>query len=142
MANYLIKNDFYANFNSIGFIIGKLKEELNATEFLPEKVNEVFLIVDEICSNIIKYAYNKDKSALFHFEAILKDDHTLEMKFIDAGAKFNPLEYNKIPDYNVEIEDLPIGGLGIKFVKEVSDGLNYEYTKDNKNQLTVIKKLK
>ena len=141
--NILIKNNFYSAFTSIGFIIGKLKEDLTALEFNNDKINEVFVIIDEWVSNIIKYAYKKDKNRQFYFEAfILDDNETLVLKFEDEGEPFNPLDYNKVPDYNVPIEDLPIGGLGIKFIKEVSDSVEYELTANKKNILTVKKNIK
>ncbi len=141
--NILVKNNFYAAFTSIGFIIGKIKDDLTSMNYNNDKLNEVCLIIDEWVSNIIKYAYNKDKTKQFFFEAYIKDDNeTLVLKFQDSGIEFNPMNYNKTPNYDVAVEDLPIGGLGIKFIKEISDSVNYEYTSANMNQLTIVKIIK
>ncbi|HPG31936.1 MAG TPA: ATP-binding protein [bacterium] len=136
----LIKNNFYSSFTSIGFIIGKLKEDLAKLNCDPEKINDVCLIVDEMISNVIKYAYNRDKTKQFFFESYIEKD-SLFIIIEDSGTEFNMIEYNKMPDYNVEVEDLPIGGLGIRFVKEVATNINYEYTSGSKNRLIIEKKI-
>jgi len=140
--NVIIQNNFYASFTSIGFIIGKLKEELIKYGFASERINEVCLVVDEMVSNIIKYAYNKDKNRVFFFEALLINNNTIQLTFEDDGPQFDLLQYIKTPNYDVPIEDLPIGGLGIKFVKEVSSHISYTFTPKKKNRIIVEKKIK
>ena len=57
----------------------------------------------------------------------------------DSGKKFDPLA-KEDPDISLPVEERQIGGLGIFMVKKSMDKVMYEY-KDNKNILTIIKKI-
>jgi anti-sigma regulatory factor (Ser/Thr protein kinase) len=139
--NIVLDENLNAAFTSIGYIIVKHKEKLKELEVISNVINDICLIIDELVSNIIKYAYNKDKEKMFHIHSFITNNE-LNIVLYDSGEKFNPLDYNKLPNYDVEdIQDLPIGGLGIKFVKEIADDIEYEFTETNKNKLTVKKKL-
>jgi serine/threonine-protein kinase RsbW/sigma-B regulation protein RsbU (phosphoserine phosphatase) len=58
----------------------------------------------------------------------------------DKGKPFDPLLLPEV-DTAKGIEDRPIGGLGIHFVKKLTDTQHYEY-RDGKNVLTLSKKLR
>ena len=100
-------------------------------------VMEIGIIADEICSNIVHYAYPNEKGKLtveFSFNPMIEE---AELVFIDNGIPFNPLN---APDPDLaEPEERDEGGLGIFLVRRYSDRLQYEYTK-NQNMLRIFKK--
>ena len=51
--------------------------------------------------------------------------------FIDSGKHYDPLE-KEDPDLGLDLDDTPIGGLGIFIVKETMDDVGYE-RKDGQN---------
>ena len=57
----------------------------------------------------------------------------------DWGHTFNPLELPP-PDLNLDINERPIGGLGIYLMKKFTDRLEYR-REDDSNILTIIKNL-
>lgn len=100
----------------------------------PKTISDVLVVTDEIFANISNYAY--DGAGKVTVE-VNWNDHFLELRFIDWGKPFNPLESQE-PDINASLEDRPIGGLGLFIVKKMTNGQFYEY-KEGANVLTVWK---
>ena len=101
-------------------------------------INQINISVDEIISNIVKFAYDgKNENKTFDLSLKEKENEVV-IKFIDQGNPFNPL-LNKEVDVSQSVEEREIGGLGIFLVKKLMDNVYYEY-KDEKNILTIIKK--
>ena len=66
-------------------------------------------------------------------------DGTLSMEIADNGIAFDPLQL-PAPDLHAEIDDRPIGGLGIFLVRELMDSVTYRRDGDW-NRLMVTKTL-
>ena len=103
-----------------------------------ETVWEIHLAVDEACSNSIKYAYPDGQAGDIELSCRL-DRQLATVTIRDWGIVFNPLEV-KPPDLNLDIDERPIGGLGIYLMKKFSDRVEYR-REDGSNFLTIIKKL-
>jgi anti-sigma regulatory factor (Ser/Thr protein kinase) len=98
---------------------------------------EVLLAIEEIFVNIVHYAYLPKEgditlSLTFDLEA-----GNVVVRLEDEGKPFNPLE-KEAPDLSADIMERKIGGLGIHFVKNLMDKVEYEYV-NNKNVLTITK---
>ena len=112
-----------------------------ASDFLDETVERksllptLHIILDEICSNIVKH------SGATCFEVDLEEKENPEcvkMSFIDDGDEYDPLSHTD-PDTTLSAAERPIGGLGIMMVKKMSDSVTYERV-GNRNVFTVVKK--
>jgi anti-sigma regulatory factor (Ser/Thr protein kinase) len=112
-----------------------------ASDFLDETVERksllptLHIILDEICSNIVKH------SGATSFEVDLEENENPEcvkMSFIDDGDEYDPLSHTD-PDTTLSAAERPIGGLGIMMVKKMSDSVTYERV-GNRNVFTVVKK--
>jgi anti-sigma regulatory factor (Ser/Thr protein kinase) len=92
------------------------------------------LSLEEILVNIVSYAYDDDEchDILFKVEV---DDDMIAMKFVDGGNPFNPLAKEKADTQNPLMER-GIGGLGINFVRQMRDMMEYQ-RKDDKNILRI-----
>ncbi|WP_458456712.1 ATP-binding protein [Methanobrevibacter sp.] len=99
---------------------------------LPQENIQVDLLVEEIFANIVNYSNSE-----FITVNVEYCEPTLVMEFIDNGTEFNPL-LKKNPDTPQTIDDAQIGGLGIRFIKELSDEAYYHYENDE-NHLKIIK---
>ncbi|MBR6873334.1 MAG: ATP-binding protein [Ruminococcus sp.] len=118
-------------------------------EFVDEQLDEygcgfnekmaIDVAVDELFANIAHYAYNPDTGYATVRVDVIKEPLSVEVTFIDNGKQYDPLAKSD-PDITVDIEDRPIGGMGIFIVKKSMDAVKYEY-KDGKNILTIKKKL-
>lgn len=94
--------------------------------------------VEEIFVNIAKYAYLQGDGKVYI--EVNCDDDVVEITFIDEGVEYNPLLKDD-PNFDIPLEDRPIGGLGIYMVKNLMDEVIYNYL-DNKNVLRIKKFLK
>ena len=119
-------------------------------EFVDSKLEEfgcdmneqmaIDVAIDELFTNIASYAYSPEVGLATVRVDLKEDTMSVEITFIDQGKKFDPLA-KEDPDTTLDIEDRPIGGMGILIVKKSMDSVDYEY-KDGKNILTIRKKIK
>ncbi|MBQ9385123.1 MAG: ATP-binding protein [Ruminiclostridium sp.] len=114
------------------FLQGAL-EECGAPKKLIRKIR---LCVEEIYINIVNYAYAPDTGQAritFDTSGAAGEDPPLcaRITFIDSGKPYDPLA-KEDPDIGLDLDDTPIGGLGIFLVKETMDNVGYE-RKDGQN---------
>jgi len=126
--------------------IAELERINQALEILAEKwsldpkiVFEFNLVLEEMITNIIFYAY-KDKRE--HEIEICLSNHgkRIIIELIDDGIPFDPIKAELPVDVDKPLEDRKIGGLGIHLVKKLMDKVSYS-REDDKNILTLEKKL-
>ncbi len=102
----------------------------------PEATYLVGLAIEELVTNCIKYGYDDPAEHIIDVELSVAD-HRLTMIVIDDGRPFDPLAAPR-PDLSLEIEDRPIGGLGIHMLRELADDMTYE-RRDATNRVTLTK---
>lgn len=111
--------------------------ELEALDCPIKAQMQIDIAIDELFSNIARYAYApRTGEATIRVES-MNDPFTVVVTFIDKGVPYNPLE-KKDPDVTLSAEDRQIGGLGIYMVKKSMDAMEYEY-KDGQNILSIKK---
>ncbi len=114
-----------------------VEEQLAPLHFSRKAMIQLAVAIDEIFSNIAKYAYDeKGGEAVVRVETET-DPEAAVITFIDNGTPFDPLT-KKEPDLTLDAEERKIGGLGIFLVKKSMDGISYEY-KDGQNILRIRK---
>ncbi len=96
------------------------------------------LAVDEACTNIITHGYAgmNPGSIILSLEMA---PNKVVVTITDFGHPFESSEASA-PDLEAGLEDLPLGGLGLFFIYQTMDEINYETTEDG-NHLTFIKQL-
>jgi len=132
----IIKNEI----SELPILIAKI-DELVAKWSIPAKAAmEIHLALEELVTNIIFYAYDDTET------------HTVDIQFgmtpkgmmirtEDDGKAFDVLSQAEPIHISRSIEDRPIGGLGLHFIKTIMDNIEYERT-GNKNRLTITKNIK
>ena len=113
--------------------------ELEACDCGMKAQLQIDVAIDEICSNIARYAYAPGHGTVtvqFSFDA---PSRTAAITFIDAGTPFDPLE-KADPDVGADLKAREIGGLGIFLVKKTMDDVRYRRA-DDQNVLTLLKKI-
>jgi len=91
------------------------------------------LAVEEAVANII----NHGQATIIKLQATM-DDNQLVLTIDDDGQPFDPTG-DSATDFSVPADERPPGGLGIMFLHEMTDGLEYQRI-DGHNVLKIIKK--
>ena len=115
-------------------------EAFGAAEGLgPEAVYSLNLALDEVVTNVIRYAHDDDGREHPIVVRLALERGVLTAQVEDDGHAFNPLEAPP-PDLDVSLDERPIGGLGIFLVRSVMNSVEYR-REDGRNVLTMKRKL-
>lgn len=101
-------------------------------------MRQIRLIIEEIFSNIVRFAYTD--SELHNVSIQLKKfNDEISIEIMDDGIAFNPMEHHlgatDDPASSVD------GGMGLTLIKTFSNSITYQRV-DNHNQLLITKKIK
>jgi serine/threonine-protein kinase RsbW len=103
-----------------------------------DAVFEVQLAVDEAASNIIDHAYEGEcESEIECGYELLKDG--LKLNLHDHGKPFDP-DVVELPDIISDPTQRKKGGLGLYFMRQMMDEVNFSFSGDGGNDLTMIKR--
>ena len=100
-----------------------------------ERYHNMVLILDELVTNVISYAYPEGGEHIFTVEFKKESDERVLMEIVDDGIPFDPLARDN-PDTESSLEEREIGGLGIFLVKQLSEDVKYSRI-DDKNHLSI-----
>lgn len=126
-----------AHIEDIPTVTEFVEAELEKLDFPMKSIMQINVAIDEIMSNIVRYAY-PEKSGPVTVKLIYKEDpNRVYLRFEDEGVPYNPLN-NKDPDTTLSADERKIGGLGIYIVKKTMDSVKYKY-EDGMNILSLKK---
>ena len=126
----------FENIEKVTQFVDAQLEELGCSMKAETQIN---IAIDELFSNIARYAYNPDVGSATVRVEVEKDPLAVIITFIDKGVPYDPLK-KEDPNTNLPAEDREVGGLGIFIVKKTMDEVVYEY-KDGKNILKIKKNI-
>ena len=130
----IVKNDIN-ELNKIYSELDRISKEHGFSEAL---YNELCLCVEEVFSNIIKFAWDDDKEhnieIFFEYNEQVKK---FTITIVDDGKPFNPLEV-EAPDLSLDLFDREIGGLGIFIVTNIMNKIEYNRL-ESKNKFKMTK---
>jgi len=128
---------FAARFESLA-LIDALAAEAAATAGLEaQAIYGVEMAVDEACSNIIEHAYGGETDAIIEYAHEIRCDRLI-ITLRDYGEPFDPTCVVQ-PDLNSDIGERDIGGLGFFFMCQLMDEINFEFSPEGGNLLTMVK---
>jgi len=104
------------------------------------EIYAVELAIDEACTNIIEHAYQGENRGDIECTCDC-NDNCLTMVLHDHGKPFDPSTVTA-PDLDADIDDRPVGGLGIFLMKQLMDEVHFEPLGESGNILTLIKRRK
>lgn len=122
--------------------IGRLAEAVDdfcAGHGLGDEVAHAFnLALDELLTNTINYGYDDAERHRITVGLSISGPHVTAI-VEDDGRAFDPTQAGE-PDIEAELDDRPIGGLGIHFARAMMDDIGYERV-EGLNRLTLTKHL-
>ena len=121
--------------------LDRINDEIESLSRQEEWPSDLFfttnLVVEELGLNVINHAYRGQSG---EFEIIItSEEQAITVEIIDNGPPFNMLQDAPLPDVEAEIEERPVGGLGIHLVKTMMDELHYKRDQE-RNYLTLVKR--
>lgn len=99
----------------------------------------VRLAVEEVCLNIINYAYQGREPGPIRLR-ILREPAAVQVIVEDRGVPFDPAEL-AAPDLSAPAEARAVGGLGWHLVKQVMDEVHHDSPVEGGNRITLIRRL-
>ena len=124
-----------ANLDQLSELIRFLSEFAKSNGFSEERLSKIHLVAEEALVNIFKYAYPKTEGRV-QVSVDMDDRGRCVIEFSDTGPPFDPLSAHE-PDLTLEVAERNIGGLGILFIRKMSDDVQYRRQGD-RNILTLI----
>ena len=91
------------------------------------------LAIDEALQNIIRYAYNFDKTKKILITLEKISNKSLKAEIRDYGMRVSASEIKPR-----ELDDIKPGGLGIHFIKSIAKKMSYEHKDDGGTLLTLV----
>lgn len=99
--------------------------------------DDVRLIVEELASNAIEYGGADAPVGQHELSVdIAIEGELLTLRFSDDGAAFDPTG-TPPPDLEADIDERPIGGLGLHLIKQLAEQISYR-RENGFNLLTVV----
>jgi sigma-B regulation protein RsbU (phosphoserine phosphatase) len=150
VLTYYNNNKMNAGSNELLLQISNKVEEISKVNAMIDQACELWnidvahghkinLALEEIVSNIINYSFTNDKTHLVNISMQLIGNRVC-VQVTDDGKAFNPLKKKDPDSLDKPLEKREIGGLGIYFVKQFMDNIEYR-REDGKNILFFEKEL-
>jgi anti-sigma regulatory factor (Ser/Thr protein kinase) len=114
---------------------GEVRTFLENNEASFETIYAIDMASEELLTNIIKYGYPDDDSHQIDISVSVLDGDVC-LKIEDDGSPFDPTAAPP-PDLTLDLEDMPIGGLGIHLVKGLVDRFVYSRV-DDCNRVEIV----
>lgn len=115
-----------------------IEDMAGAEDWPADLAFQINLCLDELTTNVVKYAHADDGTRKIHITLASEPD-LITIEMMDNGPPFDPLHDAPQPDLEASLEDRRIGGLGIHFVRTLMDEVRYRREQD-RNHLTMIKR--
>ncbi|WP_197046913.1 ATP-binding protein [Paucibacter sp. KBW04] len=101
----------------------------------PDLAFAVNLCLEELITNIIQHGLQGAPDRFIHIR-MSRSDEWLEIKLKDDAPPFDPFEQAPEPSLDAEVEERPMGGLGVHLVKNMMDDVRAFY--DGSGNLIVL----
>lgn len=138
ISNLCESKDFQVDSANLKHVRTFCREVFEKLEINQELKDELVLAIAEAAQNIVKHAYNNEKTEDKMEIKISVEDGHLEIGFSDKGR---PVEEEKIR--HRKIDDIKPGGLGTFFIQQIMDAVVFkEGEKPWINHLVLSKNLK
>lgn len=104
----------------------------------PDQLFVLRLVIEEIVTNLIKYGYAEAEGTIEVVCAV--DAADLAIMIRDHGRPFDPRDLPD-PEFHDDLEQRPVGGLGIFLVRELVDSISYRHdSASGWNELSILKR--
>ncbi len=113
-----------------------------ASEYFSDRITigKVILAVDEAVANVMEHAYDGEIEEGYVHVLIKVEGNDFQVKVIDEGKKFDSTSI-KTGCIKEAVNRGQKTGYGIYLIRQIMDEIHYNYVKNVKNELCMIKKI-
>lgn len=129
---------FRGVFTNLAGIAAFIREAALAAGLRDNEIYQVETAVDEACSNIIEHAYGGEDNGDIICSCDIQPG-CLKVTLTDRGRSFNPSDIAP-PDTNCCLEDREPHGLGLFFINQLMDEVQFDFSKPGLNKLIMTKR--
>lgn len=102
-----------------------LEQELEQLGLPQGRRLEIELVLEELLTNIIHYAYPRGQGEV-EVSYFLEENLRFCLSLKDWGRGFNPLEAGP-PNLDPDLARRPLGGLGVYLARQLANKIEYQY---------------
>jgi serine/threonine-protein kinase RsbW len=117
------------NLNEFLSFIGSCAEKKG---FNKDSLNRIHLVMEEALVNVMQHAY-AEPAGQAEVRCLESDGPALIIEIRDQGLSFDPLQLPQ-PDLKADIAERKIGGMGVFFIRKMTDQVRY-HREDDTNVL-------
>ena len=121
--------------------LAKIAEEIEAfgtsRSWPVQSTFNINLALDELVTNVVQYGFPEGVEKRDIRISLTKSSEEIRVVMEDEGIEFDPFTEDIEPSLEDSLETRAIGGLGIFFVKSLTDEATYERS-DNINRITLV----
>lgn len=137
-TKFVLKEKSTAQIPVVAEQIAEWLQQQKVTQSIIQQMN---LCLDELLTNTINYGFkdfNTTPEITIELRLITNE---LIIEIIDNATPFNPLKEVDPPNLEAPLDERPIGGLGVHFVKTLTDSVKYHSDDLQRNHLLLNKLL-
>lgn len=113
-----------ATLDNLGVLIDSVRSVAKECIASPRRLLDVELVAEEALVNVISHAYQGGPAGEVRIRCGIRDRRWLVIEIVDSGVPFDVLSVPP-PDLDAPVMERPTGGLGIHFMKRLTDGAVY-----------------
>jgi serine/threonine-protein kinase RsbW len=98
---------------------------------------DMYVALEEIVSNVVRHGSGVRAPSMTLTLSVQRNRFTIDI--VDDGVAFDPFEHQD-PDTTQALSERPIGGLGLLFVRRLTDGHTYR-RRANRNHVRLMRRL-
>jgi len=125
-------------FESLAAIADFIAETGLDAGFDQDTIFHVQMAVDEACSNVIEHAYDWQEPGKINLQCDCQGQEWVVV-IHDTGTPFDPALVPE-PNLNASLEDIKTGGLGLYFMRQLMDQVEFTFDAEKGNKLRMIKR--
>lgn len=127
------------NLEELPRLTQSLEDVLSVNNIPKNDIFTIVLVMEELFVNQVSYGYKDSTIHMIHVDIDWnKDIREISITITNDGDEFNFIE-KPDPNTSLGVEERPIGGLGIYFVKQKMDFLSYK--RENNHNIILLKKI-
>jgi serine/threonine-protein kinase RsbW len=113
-----------------------IRQSMKGLDISDVEISAVVLAMDEMCSNLMIHAHHCNPDHIIEL-LVHTDTGKIVFEILDDGEIFDINQFST-PDLPNLVQDKRKGGLGIRLVRSIMDGVEY-FNRDGKNVCRLVK---